>query len=99
MKRIALVILLCVALAALMLGCSSESSSTTPAQEEATTSRNCNALEPDNPYSPGSGHYAGFEWAEKNDPGSCGGNSNSFIEGCEEHQRQKAVYEACVSKR
>lgn len=32
-----------------------------------------------------SGHEAGYEWAmenEINDPGDCGGNSNSFIEGC-----------------
>jgi hypothetical protein len=33
-----------------------------------------------------SGHEAGYEWAEDNaivDPSDCGGNSNSFIEGCE----------------
>ena len=33
-----------------------------------------------------SGHEAGYEWAEDNDitdPDDCGGNSNSFIEGCE----------------
>jgi hypothetical protein len=32
-----------------------------------------------------SGHEAGYEWAEENgieDPGDCGGNSQSFIEGC-----------------
>lgn len=32
-----------------------------------------------------SGHEAGAEWAEQNgidDPDDCGGNSNSFIEGC-----------------
>jgi len=32
-----------------------------------------------------SGHKAGYEWAEDNqitDPDDCGGNSNSFIEGC-----------------
>ena len=32
-----------------------------------------------------SGHEAGYEWAEENDisdAGDCGGNSNSFIEGC-----------------
>lgn len=36
----------------------------------------------------GSGHTTGYEWAENNDiqdPGDCGGNSNSFIEGCEEY--------------
>lgn len=33
-----------------------------------------------------SGHDAGFEWARENgvtDPSECGGNSQSFIEGCE----------------
>lgn len=40
-----------------------------------------------NPYSEGSGHYAGYEWAEKTG-GSCSGNSTSFIEGCEEYYRQ-----------
>ena len=32
-----------------------------------------------------SGHEAGYEWAEEkglDDPDDCGGNSNSFIEGC-----------------
>jgi len=32
-----------------------------------------------------SGHEAGYEWAERraiDDPDSCSGNSNSFIEGC-----------------
>jgi hypothetical protein len=33
-----------------------------------------------------SGHEAGYNWAEENgiaDPSECGGNSQSFIEGCE----------------
>lgn len=33
-----------------------------------------------------SGHEAGYEWAEENeitDPSDCGGNSDSFREGCE----------------
>jgi hypothetical protein len=35
-----------------------------------------------------SGHKAGYEWARKkgiNDPDDCGGNSNSFIEGCKSY--------------
>ena len=42
-----------------------------------------------------SGHEAGYDWAERKgieDPDDCGGNSNSFIEGCqawaEEQQEQ-----------
>lgn len=43
----------------------------------------------ENPYDDGSGHSAGYEWAEENDVDSCGGNSDSFIEGCEEYLEQK----------
>lgn len=44
-------------------------------------------IEMENPYSEGTGHYAGYEWAEKTG-GICSGNSDSFIEGCEEYYRQ-----------
>ena len=44
-----------------------------------------------------SGHEAGYDWAERNDitdPDDCGGNSESFIEGCrafaEEQQDDQA---------
>jgi hypothetical protein len=39
-----------------------------------------------------SGHEAGYSWAEDNeieDPDDCGGNSNSFIEGCESYAEEK----------
>jgi hypothetical protein len=35
-----------------------------------------------------SGHEAGYEWAQRKgitDPDDCGGNSNSFIEGCKSY--------------
>jgi hypothetical protein len=51
------------------------------------------APEPENPYGNGTGHDAGFEWAEENDVDSCGGNSQSFIEGCEEYLDQQEAYE------
>ena len=51
--------------------------------------------EPENPYDEGSGRYSGFEWAENNNPGFCDGNSQSFIEGCEEYQRQETKYANC----
>jgi hypothetical protein len=41
--------------------------------------------EPENPYSEGTGHYAGYEWAEKHDGAACDGNSQSFNEGCAEY--------------
>ena len=71
-----------------------ESSSSSEPSEKAEVS----CEEPQNPYSEGSGHYAGFEWAEEHEPASCGGNSTSFIEGCEEWQNQSAEYEACKEK-
>jgi hypothetical protein len=48
-----------------------------------------------NPYSEDyeEGHYAGFEWAEENEVSSCGGKSDSFIEGCEEYLRRRKACE------
>ncbi len=43
-----------------------------------------------------SGHEAGYAWAEENyiiDPADCGGNSNSFIEGCEAYANEYQMYE------
>ncbi len=39
-----------------------------------------------------SGHEAGYDWAEDkgiDDPGDCGGNSNSFIEGCQAYAEEQ----------
>jgi hypothetical protein len=39
-----------------------------------------------------SGHEAGYQWAEENgidDPDNCGGNSNSFIEGCRSYAEEQ----------
>jgi hypothetical protein len=44
-----------------------------------------------------SGHEAGYNWAEENgidDPDNCGGNSDSFIEGCQAYaEEQKTMAE------
>ena len=58
----------------------------------------CYYLEPDNPYDIGSGHYAGFDWAQENDVSSCGGNSLSFVEGCEEYLDQLEAYDSCLEE-
>jgi hypothetical protein len=58
--------------------------------------KDCSSLEPHNPYDEGSGHYAGFKWGE--DGKSCGGNSTSFIEGCEEYEAQEEAYDACTKQ-
>jgi hypothetical protein len=44
----------------------------------------------------GNGHYAGFEWGKRGN--SCGGNSNSLTEGCEDYETQEEVYDACINK-
>src|SRR5580765_7279602 len=39
-----------------------------------------------------SGHQAGYDWAEKHeitDEDNCGGNSESFIEGCKAYVREQ----------
>jgi hypothetical protein len=82
----------------LMLSACESSSSEHASESEQLKSKELSCEEPQNPYSEGSGHYAGFEWAEKHEPASCGGNSQSFIEGCEEWQRQDEDYEACENK-
>lgn len=53
--------------------------------------------EPSNPYDKGSGHYAGFE-REVEKEEECGGNSDSFIEGCQEYIRQLNSYNFCLEK-
>lgn len=56
----------------------------------------CSSLEPNNPYNPGSGHYAGYEWGAEGK--NCGGNSSSFIAGCEEYQNHELAYGVCLSR-
>lgn len=82
----------------LMVGCkSSAPSNSSDSNGEATSAHNCN--EPENPYDEGSGHYAGYEWAESRGSGSCGGNSQSFIEGCEEYESQEAEFQECEANK
>jgi hypothetical protein len=73
---------------------SSESSKPSDANEE--TEAKC--TEPENPYSAGSGHYAGYEWAEEKGAGTCSGSSQSFNEGCEEYEQQETAYEECQAR-
>ena len=54
---------------------------------------------PSNPYSEGSGHYAGYVWAEENEPTICSGNSGSFIERCETYMSQVYAHEECIEGR
>ncbi len=80
----------------LIVGCTSSTSSES-SDDQAGASANC--TEPENPYEEGSGHYAGYEWAEEKNPATCGGSSQSFIEGCEEYQEQESEYQECEAKK
>lgn len=64
--------------------------------EEEKQAKNC--VEPENPYSEGTGHYAGYKWAEEHGS-SCNTHSSSFNEGCEEYEEQEAKYEKCEAGR
>lgn len=66
-----------------------------PNYEEYKETKDCSTLASSNPYDEGSGHYAGFEWGENGN--SCDGNSNSFIEGCEDYETQESAYQACLN--
>jgi hypothetical protein len=65
-------------------------------QTSTESKKDGSSLEPHNPYEAGTGHYAGFRWGE--DGKSCGGNSTSFIEGCEEHEAQEDAYGSCTNQ-
>jgi len=75
----------------LITGCTSSKSSDN--DEERDADRHC--AEPQNPYTEGTGHYAGYEWAEEHGSGNCNGSSESFNEGCEEYETQESEYEEC----
>ena len=78
----------------LIVGCtSSTSSQTSPDKGGGVAAQDCE--EPENPYDEGTGHYAGYEWAENNGSPACSGSSQSFIEGCEEYEQQESEYEDC----
>lgn len=62
--------------------------------QDEETQKEC--LEPENPYSEWSWHYAWYEWALNNWL-NCNWNSDSFNEWCEEYYSQKSDYENCIN--
>lgn len=79
-------------LLAITVACSSPKSS----DEQEETAVSC--TEPENPYTEGTGHYAGYQWAESHG-GSCNGPSQSFNEGCDEYEQQESAYQECERKK
>jgi hypothetical protein len=93
-----LILMLTVAGSMLIVGCrSAEPSNSFNRNREAPSAPKCTA--PENPFDEGSGHYAGYEWAESSGSGTCDGHSQSFIEGCEEYESQEAKYQDCEAKK
>jgi hypothetical protein len=78
-----------------LIGCGSSEPS--PKNEEDSAEASC--TEPENPYTQGTGHYAGYEWAEKNGSGTCNTSSQSFNEGCEEYEDQESGYQNCQARK
>jgi len=79
---------------AIFMACSSTASS--PGNNVDNLDVHC--TEPGNPYTEGTGHYAGYEWAEKNGSPTCSGSSESFVEGCQEYETQESEHEECEAK-
>ena len=87
-----------VAVLTLAVGCrSSAPTYSTDRSGAAKSAHEC--TKPENPYDEGSGHHAGYEWAERTGSGTCGGNSQSFIEGCEEYESQESASQECEAKK
>jgi len=88
------------AVAGLMVAVGCRSSAPTYSTDRSGADKSAHeCIEPENPYDEGSGHYAGYEWAESNGSGTCGGNSQSFIEGCEEYESQEAKFQECEANK
>jgi len=89
-------LLSCILILLLLSGCNDSPNDSLDKLVEKQKARNC--VEPENPYDEhiDSGHYAGFEWAIKNE-GECEGNSESFNEGCQEYYNQTNEYDDCMS--
>lgn len=88
--HIAILCTLCLLASLLISSCNNNSSN------NITTETAC--TEPLNPYTEGTGHYAGFNWAQTNQE-DCDGNSESFNEGCEEYYNQLDEYNECAANK
>jgi hypothetical protein len=75
------------------IGCTSAEKKSSDNDDEGSARVSC--TEPENPYDEGTGHYAGYEWAEHSGSGTCTGSSQSFVEGCEEYESQESEYQEC----
>lgn len=72
----------------LLLAVSCGNSDNVYIQSSESSGYGSSSYEPENPYSSGTGHSAGYDWAERTG-GDCNGNSSSFNEGCEEYYNQQ----------
>lgn len=85
------------AMAATLVLCGCGRDSSRRSDEGETAEVNC--TEPENPYSEGTGHYAGYQWAQDHESGDCNTSSQSFNEGCEEYESQESEYQECEAQK
>jgi hypothetical protein len=90
-------ILLVLMVSGILLVVSCTPSSKSSDSNEESVAHSC--TEPENPYDAGTGHYAGYEWAENHGSGTCSASSESFNEGCEEYETQESEYQECEAQK
>jgi hypothetical protein len=83
----------------LIAGCTSSSSDSSGNYQGDNSAKAEVCPQPVDPYIEGSGHYAGYEWAEQHGSPSCNNASQSFVEGCEEYETQESEYEECEARK
>lgn len=77
-------------------GSSNTSTSTSTNFEAEENNNDINTYKGNECTSDCSGHEAGYEWAEEkgiSGPDDCGGNSQSFIEGCQSYAEEQSDWE------
>jgi hypothetical protein len=79
----------------ILIGCGSSK----PSSDNDEGGGNTSCVEPQNPYDEGTGHYAGYKWAEEKGSGTCSSSSESFKEGCEEYESQESKYQNCLARK
>lgn len=74
-----------------VLGCSCSNSMYSVSSRQDFSRERFVKSEPKNLFAVGTGHSAGYKWAQDNEVDSCGGSSSIFIEGCEEYLAQREL--------
>jgi hypothetical protein len=87
-----------ICIATILIGLAACGDAATQTSDHFTAQPAEECAEPENPYGDGGGHDAGFNWGQETGR-ACTGNSQFFIEGCEEYQAQLRSYEECEARK